>query len=263
MTKPPAKPRAVVIGNAPLMTRGVFQDPSMPRAVSRFIDDSNVVVRMNNLKNLGVPGLGSRTDIHTVTNTGGPATRYSSRIMLDHPVIAGAPEIWFGTAPELIKSGEVEQIVKSTSGKDFAPEIVAFQSWEQRDWRYIEAKVTRELSTTLRALGSRSKDPSLGARVGAQVLTDPRFDDHAVYVLGFGFRGVDAHDFETERRWFDQLVTTGRISRAPGSALGRWFPHQGAAATMRFIWKTTHRTAYRRLRGRATKRHSDQLVSAS
>ena len=235
----------------------------MPWAISRFIDDSDVVVRMNNLKNLGVPGLGCRTDIHAVTNTGGPAARYSSRAMLDHPVVASAPEIWFGSAPELIESGEVEQIVKSTSGNDFAPKIVAFQCWEQRDWRYIEAKVTRELKTVLRALGSGSKDPSLGARVVAQVLADPRFSDHMVYVLGFGFRGVDAHDFDAERRWFDQLATTGRIARAPGSALGRWFPHHGAAVTMRFIWKTTHRKAYLRLRGHSTKRHSDQLVSAS
>ncbi|MDJ0957981.1 MAG: hypothetical protein QNI91_14025 [Arenicellales bacterium] len=263
MPQAPPGPRVLVIGNAPMITRGLFQDPSSPRVLSRFVDDSDVVVRMNNLKNLGVPGLGHRTDIHAVTNTGGPAARYSSRAMLDHPVIAGATEIWFGSAPELIDSGESEQVTTSLTGQDLALKIVAFQRWEQKDWRYIDAEVTRDLTTALRALGSRSKDPSLGARVVAKILVDPRFSDHALYVLGFGFRGVDAHDFDAEHRWFDQLAATGRISQAPGNALGRWFPHHGAAVTMRLVWKATHRKAYHRLRGRSTKGQMDQLVSAS
>ena len=263
MTRLPLGLRVVVIGNAPMMTFGPFQDPSTPRALSRFIDGSDVVVRMNNLKNLGVPGLGHRTDIHAVTNTGGPAARYSSRAMLDHPVIAGAPEIWFGSAPELINSGESEQVITSMTGQDLAPKIVAFQHWEQRDRQYIEAEVTRKLTTALRSLGSWSKDPSLGTRVVAQVLADSRFRDHAVYILGFGFRGVDAHDFDAERRWFDQLAAAGRIAHAPGNAMGRWFPHHGAATIMRLVWKATHRKAYLRLRGHSTKRRSDQLVSAS
>ena len=246
-----------------MMTRGLFQDPSTPWALSRFVDGSDIVVRMNNLKNLGVPGLGRRTDIHAVTNTGGPAMRYSSRAMLDHPVIADATEIWFGSAPELIDSGETEQVVTSVTGQNFAPKIVAFQHWEQRERRYIDAEVTRNLTTTLRAIGSWSKDPSLGARVVAQVLADPRFHDHAVYLLGFGFRGVDAHDFDAERRWFEQLAAADRILHAPGSTLGRWLPHHWAAVTMQFVWKATHRKAYRRLRGRSKKLRPDQLVSAT
>ena len=263
MTRPSASRRVVVIGNAPMMTRGLFQDPSTPRSLSRFIDGSDVVVRMNDIKNLGVPGLGRRTDILAVTNTGGPGSRYAHRTILDHPVIADTAEIWFGSAPELINSGESEQIITSVTGQDFAPKIVAFQHWEQREWRYIPAEVTRNLTKELNVLGSWSKDPSLGVRVVAQVLANPRFLGHAVHLMGFGFRGVDAHDFDTERRWIDELAASDRISRAPGTTLGRWFPHRGAAGTMRFIWKTTHRKAYRRLRGRSAKRHLDQRITAA
>ena len=262
MTKPSPGPRVVVIANAPMMTSGPFQDPSTPGALSRFIDGSEIVVRMNDIKNVGVPGLGRRTDILAITNTGGPGSRYATRTILDHPIIVDTPEIWFGSAPELIDSGEVEQITTSSSGWDWAPKITAFQRWEQRKWRYIPAEVTRDLTTTLRALGSQSIDPSLGARVVAQVLADPRFHDHAIHLLGFGFRGVDAHDFDAERLWINELAEAGRIAHAPGSSLGPWFPHRGAANTMRFIWKTTHRKAYRRLRGRTAKRRPDEISPA-
>lgn len=232
-------PRVVIIGAACVLTDGLFQDPSTPWSLARFIDRSDTVVRMNNLKNLGSPGLGRKTDILAASNTGRPGRRYAELARLDHPMIASVPEIWFGTDPALIRSGELlspEGCLDPDGGQDWSPEILDFQRWRDRDWHHIPAEVTRQVRDELVAMGASTPDPSTGVRVIFNVLAEPRFADHSVFLLGFGFRGWRGHCFDAERRLVTELATSGRIGRAPGSLGGRLFPHRVSAILGREIW---------------------------
>jgi len=239
-------PRVVVIGAGPVLTNGLFQEPSTPEAVASFVDGSDVVVRMNNLKNFGAPGQGTRTDIHVVTNTGKPGRRYARKARLDARILRGAKETWFGTDPALIESGELGRVADADAARDWAPEIRRRQRWRNRPVRYIPAPLVRRLNDEI---GGSSRDPSLGARVIALVLEEPRYAGHTVYLLGFGFAGSKAHDWDAERRWVTRLLEEGRVGRVPGDPAGAAFPHEEASARARRLAAWLHPRTVGRLRG--------------
>jgi hypothetical protein len=253
MGRPETRPRVVIIGARPLVTRGFFQARSSPNALARFIDTSDVVIRMNNIKNVGVPGLGNRTDILAVTNTGQPGHRYAHAARLDHPMIAGAAEIWFGTPSELAELGEFQGTGDPLAGRDWAPEILSFQGWSNRRHDAIAAEITRNLGAKLKRLGSSKPDPSLGVRVIARVLEESRFSDHVVHLVGFGFRGPNPspHDFKAEHAWVRGLEREARITRTPGNLGGLFYLHALSARCARLRWCAQHPDQVDRLRGTA------------
>jgi len=241
--------RVVVVGSGPVLTRGLFQEPGTPRTVARFIDGSDVVIRMNNLKNFGAPGAGTKTDIHVVTNTGKPGRRYARKVRLDARILRGAREIWFGSDPALVASHEQVNRARpdADAEKDWVPEIVARQRWGSRRWKYIPADVVRRLREEL---GGSTPDPSLGPRVIAAALADERFADHTVYLFGFGFFGSKAHDWDAERAYVERLREAGRIGIAPGDPEGASFPHERASLRARRWSVLLHPRTVCRLRGR-------------
>ncbi|MEM8885139.1 MAG: hypothetical protein AAGD14_13810 [Planctomycetota bacterium] len=240
-------PRVVIIGAARVLTTGNFQEPATPGVRNRFIDESDCVIRMNNIKNGGMPGLGHKTDILAMTNVGPPGLRYATRSWLDHPIVRDVPEIWFGTAAEVFGSGPEAPPVE----ENYAPRIVERQGWQDRDWKYIPRDVSRDMRDRLLELSPSSKLPSLGLRVIANVHADGRFADHEIYLLGFGFQGAAVHDFDAEQAAVMEFVARGRIRTMPGCPAGRWFPHKLASHVARIHWKTRHRTHWKRLSGRA------------
>jgi len=241
--------RVVVIGAAPVLTTGPFQDPTTPEALAAFVDGCDVVIRMNNLKNFGAPGEGTRTDVHVVTNTGKPGRRYARKARLDARLLRGARQVWFGTDPELIGQGELrrEEGPDADAERDWAPDIVARQGWQDRDWSYIDAAIVRRVRD---AIGGRSNDPSVGARVIARVLEDERYAGHTVHLIGFGFAGSKAHDWDAERAWVTSLLEQGRVGRVPGHPRGADFPHEEASRRARRLAVWRHPRTVCRLRGK-------------
>ncbi len=65
----PKEKRLVVVGNAPVVTSGPIQPKVSSRFLKRFINESDLVIRMNDVKNRGARGVGRRTDILAIMNT--------------------------------------------------------------------------------------------------------------------------------------------------------------------------------------------------
>lgn len=221
--------RIVIVGNAPVLTQGPFQSPIPARRLARFIDEADVVVRMNELKNRRTWGLGGRTDVLAVMNESGASARFTSGPRIEHPLLARLREILFVVPPAEIVRRSSRQPEPARS-RDHAPAILVHQGWSGLPHRYVRNDVVEGLCAELAGLGADSPYPSTGARVIAHVLAEPGYAGWSVHLVGFAFAGWDGHAFDAERRWCEALRTAGRVDAVPSPWHARFLARLESAA---------------------------------
>jgi hypothetical protein len=200
----------VLVGNAPEplplpSTRG------SAKPIARFIDESDYVIRMNDIKNHASPWIGRRTDMLAMCNTGVPGRRYATGkpIRFDH--IDPPKEIlWTLPATELAIAGlfNRDDVYR---GHDFAEAITEHQSWSQLPSHRISDGLAWRLTLRLAYLARKPCIASTGIRTILYALQSPRFGQYKKFFIGFGFKGWRGHAYEAERKLVDSLVGQGML----------------------------------------------------
>ncbi len=227
--RPPCSGKVVVVGNAPVLTQGPLQPPIPARRLARFLDEADVVVRMNDLKNRRTWGLGRRTDVLAVMNYSGPAARFANGPRIEDPVLAGLREILFVVPPAEV-ARRSRQEPEPAGWPDHGPAILAHQGWSALPRRYIRDEVGDGLCAALAGQGATAPFPSTGARVIAHVLADPLYAGCSVHLVGFAFAGWEGHAFDAERRWCEALRADGRVDGVPSPCHARCLARLQTAA---------------------------------
>jgi hypothetical protein len=201
----------VIIGNARKVTSGPIQPRISRGFLSRFIDKADIVIRMNNIKNNWSPGIGRRTDILAIMNTGRP--KYAQGKLISRWRLKGLKEILFVVPPK-----EIQHILSSprdnpnpNHGIQFADKILENQGWTNMSVSYTDGDLMLKLGETLSSMTGNKCNPSTGIRVIAHVLSQSRFQGYKVYLVGFGFEGWSGHAFDAERHYIEDRLASGLL----------------------------------------------------
>jgi hypothetical protein len=201
--------RLVIVGNAPVLTYGPIQPKVSSRFLRRFINESDLVVRMNDIKNRGAREIGRRTDILAIMNCGLP--KYFQGKLISRRMTRELQEILF-----VVQDKEVQQFRSNASnelnqGKKFAEKILKHQEWTEIPAYFTDDSQMLELAKKLNSIGNRKCIASTGIRVIEHILNQSRFDDYKIYLLGFGFKGWKGHNFGAERNYIEERLKSGLI----------------------------------------------------
>ena len=168
------RPRVVIIGNGGAATAGSLQPRVGATALSRFIDRSDIVIRLNALNNLGTPGIGSRTDILAVNNCGNPGREYSECLNIASPILRELSELLIPVPDSEIASWAAFPSDDPARARDWSADFIAYQGWEALPVSRTSDAVNAAL---LDELTRRTGDfciPATGLRVIHHVLAEPR-----------------------------------------------------------------------------------------
>ena len=201
--------RLMVIGNAPALTRGPFHGWLDPDAVARFIDDSDVVVRINYAENRSRPESGTRTDIVALMVDAETARERQ----IPRSLVAGAREVWL-LRPDGRELSPLSPTDAWRQGRWRArnqEELIKFQEIGDKPLRFPGDDFHHELAARLRAPDRPLLPPSAGMVTIEMALSDPRFEKHDIYIAGFLFQGWHGHPMVAERKRIRELVASGRL----------------------------------------------------
>lgn len=208
--------RIVVVGNGGAATAGSLQPRVSATALTRFIDRSDIVIRLNALNNLGTPGIGSRTDILAVNNCGLPGREYSEWLKINSPILRGLEEILIPVPDSEIALYVAEPRGDSDRARDWSADFIRYQGWQGLKVSRTRDAVNGALLDEMRRRTGRLCIPTTGLRVIHHVLGEPRFAGYALYIVDFHFAGCWAgHELAAERAHVDGLIAGGRIRLVP------------------------------------------------
>ena len=237
-----SRPRVVIIGNGGAPTAGPFQPPVSSVGLSRFIDRSDVVIRMNDLNNLGAPGIGNRTDILAVNNSGLPGRRHAQGMRIAAPILRGLREILIPVPRSEIALWAADPGDDPARVYDWSAGILAHQGWGALAVSWIGDSVTAALTADLVRRAGRACLPSTGVRVIAYVLSEPRFREHDRYLIDFHcVGGWEGHAWAAERGYIESQIAAGRLRTVPRSRLGLALPRRLDHALARALWPEQRR----------------------
>ena len=214
MTGSPANdssPRVVIVGSATALNAGPLACHVPRFALASFIDRSDCVIRMNDVKNAWVRGIGRRTDLLMVMNGGGPAWGYTEGPLINPGFLRELSEIVFVVPHAEFVGPRAIPTSDPHHGTDFSDRIVQRQGWAGKMRTTIDPDVAMELDRQLRLRVGRECVASTGIRAIFHVLASARFAGWRIYVVGFGFVGWKGHAFDAERTIVCDLVTQGRL----------------------------------------------------
>ncbi|MEM8872043.1 MAG: hypothetical protein AAF848_17050 [Pseudomonadota bacterium] len=214
--------RAVLVGNALNMAVDVRGRPLDLTDLAEFIDDCDLVLRMNNLKNSLAPGVGTKNDIMCVNNCGRPAMNNARRPIefgaieqpkrLIFPISNAERTCLVARPPE-----EGEDIFRRTN---FASKIVSFQGWQDLPTSYINPIRSHCLRRRLADATGLDILPSTGIRIVDHVVSHPGFADFDLYIAGFTFEGWIGHEYLAEQKFILTWCAEGRLHIPPTPAQG-------------------------------------------
>lgn len=196
------KKRLVIVGNATNVTSGPIQPKQTIRFLNKFINQADIIIRMNNIKNIGVKGIGSRTNILAIMNTGKP--KYLMNNKFPQLILKDLEEILFVVPPEEIDS--ITPSKNSNHGIQFADKILKHQGWCDMRASFTDYDQMLQLFEKLKFISGRDFMASTGLRVIEHVLSQQRFHDYKIYLVGFSFEGWSGHAFEAERAYVQELL---------------------------------------------------------
>ena len=196
---PDVHPRVVVIGGAPEpkqlpLVRGAA------RSISRFVDASDVVIRMNDLKNRRARWIGRKTDWQIMMNGGHPGQRYARKSVATFFVDRPKAVLW--SAPP---------ISDDWGGLALNAAILRRQRWEDLPQETFSLKMIAELRAAL-DYGDRKGKPSAGMAAIWWAIHSGRFEGHTIHTLGFGWQGWSGHAFDHEARLAHKLTEAGKLT---------------------------------------------------
>jgi hypothetical protein len=186
------RPVFAIIGNAPI-----------PVDYSEFIDNCELVLRINEGKNIGVHS-GQKTDILCITNTGGPARRIiEGKSIWNSSYYNKLSEVWFPRDSEVHKKylQTVELPYPATEFDNRADELVAANDLSRTTIRQFSGEFNEAV---FKKLKDRARHPficpSTGLLAIEYILSKARFDRYNKVLAGFTFEGWAGHPWELEQR---------------------------------------------------------------
>lgn len=214
------KKRLVIVGGAP-EPKPLLSDGGLAEPIAQFIDDSDYVVRMNDVKNQAAGWIGRKTDMLAVSNTGKPAHRYATgnRIQFGH--IDPPAEIFWAYMPfQLLFARHFTRFRSDPRhGTDFTNKIIQHQEWHGLKQYRMSQLEALQLNIWLLSLSRRRCLASTGLRAIWFVLKSKRFESYQKYFVGFGFQGWLGHAFDAEEKIVNSLVRQGKLQALQKSDL--------------------------------------------
>lgn len=209
--------RIAIVGNGPVA-----------EGADRLIDQSDLVIRFNDSRNVGKAGI--RTDVVAVCNTGRPAhAMIDSRHWQESRPVRDCREIWSVRDPEKFAALRPQLAASHPELDDFCDDrtedFAAFAVTEGKVHWVIPATVQEAAERALAAYKPGPYIvPSSGLVVVAHILDAPEFSGDEIVLVGFGHKGWKGHPFAAERRLVNSHVAAGRLTRLPSPSS----PSQGA-----------------------------------
>lgn len=194
------KKRVVLVGNAPIKTNVINR-----KLLSGFIDDSEVVIRMNCASNYS-KGTGKKTDILGVLNIGDPAIEFSYRKKINKYVKKDISSVWFSRPLNLYDSSKI------LTQDELSGHILNFQELNHIPTHAISKEQYQSISKMISpANGGNSNDPSTGFCILHMMLLAEEFKGLKKFIVGFTWEGWVGHNWEIEKKICLDLHKNGDI----------------------------------------------------
>ncbi len=196
----------MIVGNGPV-----------PDGAAMVIDAADLVIRFNDCRSCGAGG--DRTDIVAVCNTGRPAlAMLGGGAWKTSAAVRRARAIWcvrnagkFETLrPQLaVTHPDLDDLCD-----DYTDGFLAFAKATGRTFHTVPASTHERVDAGLKQFDTGVYVvPSSGLIVIAEVLAHWQRPGDRVVLAGFGHAGWEWHPFAAERRYVDDLISKGQLSR--------------------------------------------------
>jgi len=194
------KKRVVLIGNAPVKTNSFNRN-----SLSAFIDDSEVVIRINSADNYS-KGTGKKSDVLGIINIGDPAIEFSYRRKINKHVKEKISSVWFSRPLDLYSSSNI--LVE----EDLSEYILNFQKLNHIPSHAIPKEQYQYLSKKIfPANGGNMVDPSSGFCFLHMMLSAEEFKGLKKVLVGFSWEGWTGHNWKLEKKICLDLHKNGDI----------------------------------------------------
>lgn len=194
------KKRVVLIGNAPIKKSKYYK-----KALSDFIDDSDVVIRINSADNYS-KGTGKKCDILGILNIGDPAIEYAYRREINKHVKEKLSSVWFSRPLDLYSSSKI--LVE----EDLSEYILSFQKLYNIPSHAIPKEQYQYLCKKISPANSGNMvDPSSGFCFLHMMLSAEEFKGLKKVLVGFSWEGWTGHNWELEKKICLDLHNNGDI----------------------------------------------------
>jgi hypothetical protein len=196
----------MIVGNGPV-----------PDGAAKVIDAADLVIRFNDCRSCGAGG--DKTDIVAVCNTGRPAlAMLGGGAWKTKAAVRQARAIW------CVRDGEKFQALRPQLAvthpdlddlcDDYTDGFRAFAQATGRTFHAVPASTHEDVDAGLRQFEPGAYVvPSSGLIAIAEVLAHWQRPGDRVVLAGFGHAGWEWHPFAAERRYVDDLISKGRLSR--------------------------------------------------
>lgn len=195
--------RIVIVGNAPRPAVLTKREPLDWHRLSRFIDESDCVVRFNNVRNQAEEWTGRRTDILYMRGQGKPAYEFAANKIVFNQVDAPRRVVIVIDLYDYLRPN-----IDRHAFTNYSEQIAAKNAFA--NWSILDDAVVSSARDLLQREGS-PLTPSLGFTAMVDLLGDPRHADFDKYVAGFAFAGWKGHNWIIEKRIFEKWMASGAI----------------------------------------------------
>lgn len=196
----------MIVGNGPVPDGGAM-----------VIDGADVVIRFNDCRSCGAGG--DRTDIVAVCNTGRPAlAMLGGGAWKTSAAVRRVRAIWCvrnaGKFERLRPQLAVTHPDLDDLCDDYTDGFLAFAKATGRAFHTVPASTHERVDAGLKQFDMGAYVvPSSGLIVIAEVLAHWQRPGDRVVLAGFGHAGWEWHPFAAERRYVDDLISKGQLSR--------------------------------------------------
>lgn len=181
--------RVVLVGNAPI-EKNIYRKRCLPD----FIDDSDVVIRINSANNYS-KGTGNKSDILGIVNIGDPAIEYSYRREINKHVKDDISSIWFSRPLNLFSESKV------LTKKELSEHILNFQKLNHIPSHAISKELYQSVTKKIAPPGGGNVfDPSSGFCLLHMMLSAEKFANLKKVLVGFTWSGWDGHNWDLEEK---------------------------------------------------------------
>ena len=191
--------RVVLIGNAPIET-----DIYGRKGLSGFVDDSEVVIRINSADNYA-NGTGEKSDILGIINSGDPAIEFSYRKEVNKCVKEKISSVWFSRPLNLYENSNL--LVQ----KELFKYVLNFQQLNHIPFHAISKEQYLYLSKQVSPIDGNSIHPSSGLCLLHMMLSDEKLKGLKKIIVGFTWEGWDGHNWGIEKKICLDLRNNGDI----------------------------------------------------
>ncbi len=198
--------RIAIVGNGEL-----------PPGTARLIDRSDIVIRFNDCRSLGLGG--TRTDVVAVCNTGRPGREMTEGAeWRESDGVRQAAAIWSVRDPAKFAEMEPDIRARWPELTDFCVDYTAAFAAIARAGGKSHVVIHREVHERLDvALEAYKPEPYVGPSTGlvaiAHVLETVSGEDDEVAIAGFGHQGWSGHPFSAEKQLVETLAVARRLKR--------------------------------------------------